>query len=67
MEKFIIDKLESLRKTGLTMDNIRQNVSDAINHSERCSADVRTLNTKNGQYEIVLTGTLKKESWPKEQ
>ncbi len=58
MPQYVIRDLENLKRPGPSIKEIHYSVANTILNSEHVAANVRSLDRKTGQFEIVLTGTI---------
>ncbi len=57
MPNFSLRDIENLKRTG-SIQEIQYNLVSTLVNSDNVAANVRTLDKKTGQFEIVLTGTI---------
>jgi hypothetical protein len=60
MSKFMLRDIENLKRAGSSVQDIHYNLANTVLNSDNIAANVRTLDKKTGQFEIVLTGTIDK-------
>jgi len=57
MTKNKVQELESLRNTGVSASDLKQQLGNVLENSGDCRAIVESLNRETGEYRIVLQGT----------
>ncbi|RKY85517.1 hypothetical protein DRQ11_09810 [candidate division KSB1 bacterium] len=58
MTKFNMNDLETFARSGITPIDLKRKLTDMLDSSIHCKANVESLNRDTGEYRIVLQGTL---------